>query len=247
MSVMAACPTEATVAVIARPLAAAILKSWMCWTVNRCHFSQYNDPGDLARSTHKNDLILLGDLFTLPQETGDSLLNTVSRVVGPAAGTPVAVVSDGDKFDLGLRCLQAGVKGFIPTNSSLVVAISALRLILNGGVYVPVEILAETDSTGRSPSLPAVARPVGPDQARSSAIDAGQLRQLGLSRREMEIFGLLQQGAGNRQIATALGISDNTVMVHMRNLMRKLGATNRAQAVFKARQKLATLLAPVET
>jgi len=243
---MAACPTEANVAVVAGPLAAAILKSWMCWTVNRCHFAQYDDPGDLAHSDHKNDLILLGDLFTLPQETGDSLLNTVSRLVGPAAGTPVAVVSDGDKFELGLRCLQAGVRGFIPTNSSLAVAISALRLILNGGVYVPVEILAETDN-GRSQAVPTVVRPPGPDRAQASALDTGQLRQLGLSRREMEIFGLLQQGAGNRQIATTLGISDNTVMVHMRNLMRKLGATNRAQAVFKARQKLATLLAPAET
>jgi DNA-binding CsgD family transcriptional regulator len=53
----------------------------------------------------------------------------------------------------------------------------------------------------------------------------------GLSTRELEILELVADGLGNRQIATLLHLSEETVKTHLRRLMRKLGATSRAHAV----------------
>jgi DNA-binding NarL/FixJ family response regulator len=52
-----------------------------------------------------------------------------------------------------------------------------------------------------------------------------------LSARELEILELVAEGLGNRQIASQLHVSEETVKTHLRRLMRKLRATSRAHAV----------------
>ncbi len=56
----------------------------------------------------------------------------------------------------------------------------------------------------------------------------------GLSRREMEVLGHLQQGLTNRQIADRLYISTNTINKHVQQVLRKLGVSNRVQAAVRA-------------
>ncbi len=48
------------------------------------------------------------------------------------------------------------------------------------------------------------------------------------------VFRHLKQGKANKIIAHELGMSESTVKVHVRNIMRKMGATNRTQAAYKA-------------
>jgi DNA-binding NarL/FixJ family response regulator len=218
-------------------LAAEILRSWIGSAVGDCNISLHTDPDSLEHPVN-SDLIVIGDLFRIPEYSGDALLRAVKCQVGPTGETPVAVISDSEGFETGLRCLQSGARGFIPTHSSLAVTVAALRLILTGGVYVPFEIVGDMDGRRVATAPTAPRQAATPDRGRFGTLPASELSRLGLSRRETQILGYLQQGSGNKQIAETLGISDNTVMVHMRNLMRKLGATNRAQAVFKARQKL---------
>jgi LuxR family transcriptional regulator, maltose regulon positive regulatory protein len=52
-----------------------------------------------------------------------------------------------------------------------------------------------------------------------------------LSPREREVLGLIAEGMRNREIATALFISQSTAKVHVRNVLAKLGVRNRAEAV----------------
>ncbi len=52
----------------------------------------------------------------------------------------------------------------------------------------------------------------------------------------MAVLSHLQQGKANKIIAHELSMSESTVKVHVRNIMRKVGATNRTQAAYKARQ-----------
>jgi DNA-binding NarL/FixJ family response regulator len=59
----------------------------------------------------------------------------------------------------------------------------------------------------------------------------------GLTRRQAEVFAKLQQGKPNKVIAYELGMSESTVKVHLRSLMRTIGATNRTQAVFMGQQR----------
>ncbi len=55
-----------------------------------------------------------------------------------------------------------------------------------------------------------------------------------LSKRELEVLNCVSQGAGNKQIAQELFISENTVKVHLRNIYRKLGAASRTEATTEA-------------
>jgi DNA-binding CsgD family transcriptional regulator len=55
-----------------------------------------------------------------------------------------------------------------------------------------------------------------------------------LTKREKEVFGLLAKGRTNREIAQALVISEVTAKVHVRNVLRKLGARNRTEAAVMA-------------
>ena len=56
---------------------------------------------------------------------------------------------------------------------------------------------------------------------------------LPLGRRELEILRLMAQGATNDAVAWKLGISPGTVKTHVKNILRKLGASNRAEAVYR--------------
>jgi DNA-binding CsgD family transcriptional regulator len=58
---------------------------------------------------------------------------------------------------------------------------------------------------------------------------------LGLSPRECEILALLASGQSNKELARTLGISPNTVKTHVARVFEKLEATNRVQAIEKAR------------
>jgi DNA-binding NarL/FixJ family response regulator len=68
------------------------------------------------------------------------------------------------------------------------------------------------------------------------AVTNGQALQpeVGLSRREMEVLECLAQGMTSSQIAASLYISENTVKTHVRHILEKLEAANRAEAVSKA-------------
>jgi len=55
-----------------------------------------------------------------------------------------------------------------------------------------------------------------------------------LTARELQILELLAQGSTNKQIGTALDISDNTVRHHVNNIMEKLQVSDRTEAVATA-------------
>lgn len=71
--------------------------------------------------------------------------------------------------------------------------------------------------------VPAVSEPF--------AVNEEQLRQLGITKRELEILELIAQGMSNREIADKLFVSENTVKTHSSRLFDKLSAKRRTQAV----------------
>ena len=66
-------------------------------------------------------------------------------------------------------------------------------------------------------------------------LDTSLVSQLELSKRELEILGLLAQGHSNQEIAAKLFVSLSTVKTHIQNLFEKLDVKRRIQAVEKAR------------
>jgi two-component system, NarL family, response regulator LiaR len=67
-------------------------------------------------------------------------------------------------------------------------------------------------------------------------IDETRLRELGITKRELEILELIAQGMSNREIAEKLFVSENTVKTHSSRLLDKLSAKRRTQAVQIAKE-----------
>lgn len=119
-----------------------------------------------------------------------------------------------------LDAINKGASGYIPKTMAGRSMISALRLVLTGEVYLPAALLAH------------------------DADDAATMKQTyesdnplsRLTRREMEILGLLIEGNTNKEIARATDVQEITIKVHLRNVYKKLAATNRADAVRVALQ-----------
>lgn len=71
--------------------------------------------------------------------------------------------------------------------------------------------------------------------AREKQIDNKKLEQLGLSKREYEVLLEISQGLSNKEIATKLFVSESTIKTHVSNLLVKLDAKRRTQAIQKAK------------
>lgn len=63
-----------------------------------------------------------------------------------------------------------------------------------------------------------------------------EIEKLGLSKREMEILELMSKGLSNQEIATTAFLSINTVKTHVSNILMKLDAKRRTEAVIKAKE-----------
>lgn len=119
---------------------------------------------------------------------------------------PVVIVSDTVDLNHIIRTLKSGVRGYIPTSLSFNVAVEALRLVKAGGVFIPADSIVPNGD-----ELP---------PARNSTL---------LTTRQMEIVEEIRHGKANKQIAYDLRMSEHTVKVHLRHIMRKLKARNRTE------------------
>jgi DNA-binding NarL/FixJ family response regulator len=140
------------------------------------------------------------------------------------------VLADRDDADEVNCALTHGVRGYIPTSIEWEVAVAALRLISAGGTFVPADALR---STAAKPDD----QPEGERQGRSDGLD--------LTPRELSVIDLLREGKPNKLIAAQLDMQENTVKVHVRNILKKLNATNRTHAAFVANRLLGQDAEPV--
>ena len=87
------------------------------------------------------------------------------------------------------------------------------------------------------PASPVVVREVvvTPPPAEPFVPDAARLARFGITGREHEILGLIAEGLSTREIATRLGVSENTVKTHTSRVLAKLEAKRRTQAVQRAK------------
>lgn len=67
-------------------------------------------------------------------------------------------------------------------------------------------------------------------------LDEANLRKLGISKREHEVLELVSHGLSNQEIADKLFISTSTVKTHVSNILAKLDATRRTQAIRRAKE-----------
>jgi DNA-binding NarL/FixJ family response regulator len=125
----------------------------------------------------------------------------------------IAVVSASGKRRDMLAALEAGVHGYVPKSLGAGELSRALRLIVDGVIYVPSSISV-----------------VGNDDDEQSAQLSSRLSPDHLSPRQKQVLELLVHGKSNKEIARALQLSEGTVKVHMAAVFRLLSVTTRAAA-----------------
>ncbi len=140
----------------------------------------------------------------LPDFSG---IEVITRMLGEKPAARVLVISsfEGD-VDI-RRALSAGAMGYLLKGMPREVLIAAIRKVHLGDRVIPPEV-ATTVATYMA------------DEA--------------LTRREVEVLTVVATGARNKEIATTLNISEDTVKMHVKSIITKLGAADRTGAVTMA-------------
>jgi DNA-binding NarL/FixJ family response regulator len=162
-------------------------------------------------------------LLYMHHHTGENFQTAIEAIAD--VSMPVLVITDDKMIDVRLSfqdALQAGICGLVSatdTDSKLLSA--AAKFALSGGTFFPSELITR-DSAPALDSSPYKKAPGG------------------LTARQAEVFAKLQQGKPNKVIAYELGISESTTKIHIRSIMKTIGATNRTQAVFMGQQRFSS-------
>jgi len=159
------------------------------------------------------DLILLD--INMPGMNGFSGLISLRNHV-PA--TPVVVVSAEEAADTIGQAMTLGASGFIPKSLDRDQMIEAVRLVMNGGVFVP-------------PQAAGASTPSADSQFRE-AYEA-------LTPSQRKVLEMLVAGKSNKVIAYELSVAESTVKAHVTAILRKLKVHSRTQAVLNAGRMLA--------
>jgi DNA-binding NarL/FixJ family response regulator len=159
------------------------------------------------------DLLLL-DLMMPGMDGEKSILNIINLY----PGVPIVIVSVKEDFDSIHMAISSGASGYIPKTSLPEITISAIKLILSGGVYIPPHVLKSRIDINNDSS-----QPVSNIIKKSST----------LSKRQEEVFNLIKVGNSNQSIATELGLTIPTIKMHVSAIFKKLNVKNRTEAVAK--------------
>lgn len=151
------------------------------------------------------DLVVLD--LGLPDARG---IDALIQVRAKAPDTKVAVLSASDDRETVDRALRAGAAAFMPKSSDRETLFDSLQRLL--GIEPP-----------QAPPGVAMPRP---------RHDEDTLQRLaGLSPRQMQVLRLMVRGLPNKEICRELGLSENTVKIHIGAVLRGLQARNRTEAV----------------
>jgi DNA-binding NarL/FixJ family response regulator len=165
-------------------------------------------------SEHDLDLALVD--LNMPGMRGVNGLRALRREFP----TLVLIVASAQDDAATIRMVLAtGVSGFIPKTESRDVVLQAIRLVLAGGVYVPPSVLLTQDGAAAAP-----------------AHGSNGPAETTLTPRQIDVLGCLLQGRPNKLIARDLGLTEGTVKIHIAAILRALGASNRTEAVVRARE-----------
>lgn len=162
-------------------------------------------------SDNKNFDLIIADLDMQDMRWEDGLAEL--RRHAPEAR--IVVISASEENKNIKKALELGISGYISKRAETKVMISALKLVLDGGTYLPPSII---------------------ESANTGLFNDGENKNRLLTPRQTEVLGFVAEGLSNKQIAYEMGVSEATVKLHINALLRAVGATNRTQAVITAQR-----------
>ena len=144
--------------------------------------------------------------YRLPDGEGTDATRSIREVDADAA---VLLLTGADDPSVVSAALDAGCSGFVTKDRSIEDLVSAIRSVARGAAVFPADLLARALSAGSSD------KGIGSD----------------LTGREREVLGLLADGCSTEDIGTRLFLSLHTVRNHVRNILTKLHARTKLEAV----------------
>lgn len=164
---------------------------------------------DLLTSVHE----LVPDVVLLDGGDGANPTLWAELSSGPDAPAAVALLENIRRLEV-LRVLRSGVRGLLLRDAHPEEIAAAIAAAHSGLAVISPDILDVL--------VPASAEASAPDE-----LPPGEP----LTPREIAVLALLADGAGNKEIASRLGISEHTVKFHVSSILSKLGAATRTEAV----------------
>ena len=169
----------------------------------------------LAIVNQHSDLEIVVLDLVMPGTGGFPVIIELGRI---RPDLPIIVLSSSEDPQDVRKAFAQGALGYVPKSAGQHTLLAAVRLVLNGDLYVPPLILAEPPQ--RSIAL------------RSGAAPDGAV----LTGRQIDVLRRLGEGQSNSAIALALGLSEKTVKAHVTAIFRALSVVSRTQAATAARE-----------
>jgi len=182
------------------------------------------DYNELFEALKKDTFQLVITDLAMP---GANSMDALSKMHQILKDTPIIVISAVFDREIVQKTIEIGVSGYIPKSSPNELMLSAINLVLAGGVYIPKELLDETTSDNEL------------NQGIQSLKDVSLLsditsKEKRLTPRQIDVIKGIAKGLPNKLIAYELGLTEGTVKVHMTVILKTLGVTNRTAAVMEA-------------
>ena len=174
-----------------------------------------------AVKKHKDLNLILTDL-AMP---GARWLEALQKIHEELPEVPIIILSAVFDREIVQKTIELGAAGYIPKTSSNAVILSAVNLVLSGGVYIPVELLKDTQES-EFDMLKQIEK-VSENQDIKSKLKI-------LSPRQIDVLKLIANGQSNKQIAYELGLTEGTVKLHVTAILKLLNVYNRTGAVAAA-------------
>jgi DNA-binding NarL/FixJ family response regulator len=164
------------------------------------------------------DVMLLD--VRMPKMSGLDVLRSLQASGG---ATPTILLTTFDDDAALLEGIRLGARGYLLKDVSLAKLTEAIRLVAHGGTMISPVV---TERLLR-----------GLQAAPLTAIRQDDQDDTALTPRETDVLRLMTGGYSNREIASALDLSDGTVKNHVSSILSKLGVRDRTRAVLKAIEK----------
>ena len=127
----------------------------------------------------------------------------------------IAMLTASDDVNDVRRCMDYGASAFITKTSGKSNIVNALRLVISGGVFISPELIDKLHQSQKD--------------VEKNLDDETKIESL--TSRQKQVLELVCQGSSNKEIANILGLSGNTVKIHVTAILRSLEVSNRTQAV----------------
>jgi DNA-binding NarL/FixJ family response regulator len=194
------------------PLIRAALREVLRTMAHPVELLEASDPLEgLAALTRRPALDMVFLDLNFPAHDG---LAYIPRFREASPGVPLIVYTMYEDAPRLREALARGAVGIVPKTHSAQLLLSAVELVMQGGVYLP----------------PQLARHLAAPQPASAPSEA-----LTMSGQQLRILELLSQGLPNKTIARKLGLAPSTVKNRLTAMFERLGVANRTQAAMAAR------------